>query len=80
MHARIHTCIHAMHACIQCRCFYRGLLELSKSFLDAFGLHTPGEQPIEVDVIMSEVNADLRLMATRHHTLPQPCSFELPTP
>ena len=33
------------------------MLELSKSFLDAFGLHTPGEQPIEVDVLMSEVNA-----------------------
>lgn len=59
--------------------FYRGLLELSKSFLDAFGLRTPGEQPIEVDVLMSEVNADLRQMATGAHTLPEVAGFRSPT-
>ena len=56
-------------------CFYRGLLELSKSFLDAFGLHTPGEQPIEVDVFLSEANSDLRVMAAGAPTRPKPASF-----
>ena len=53
----------------------RGLLELSKSFLDAFGLRTPGEQPIEVDVFISEVNKDLRVMAAGAPTRPEPASF-----
>lgn len=59
-------------------CFYRGLLELSKSFLDAFGLHTPGEQPIEVDVFLSEANSDLRVMAAGAPTRPKPASFLKP--
>ena len=53
-----------------------GLLELSKSFLDAFGLHTPGEQPIEVDVLMSEVNASY----PKPNPNPNPNTSPIPSP
>ena len=36
--------------------FYRGLLTLSKSFLDPFGVEGFGEQNIRVDVLVSELN------------------------
>jgi len=36
--------------------FFRGLLALSKSFLDPFGVEGFGEQDIRVDVLVSELN------------------------
>ena len=36
--------------------FYLGLLTLSKSFLDPFGVEGFGEQNIRVDVLVSELN------------------------
>jgi len=36
--------------------FFRGLLALSKSFLDAFGVEGFEEQNIRVDVLVSELN------------------------
>ena len=36
--------------------FFRGLLTLSKSFLDPFGVEGYGEQNIRVDVLVSELN------------------------
>ena len=36
--------------------FFRGLLTLSKSFLDPFGVEGFGEQNIRVDVLVSEIN------------------------
>ena len=36
--------------------FFRGLLKLSKSFLDPFGVEGFGEQNIRVDVLVSELN------------------------
>jgi len=58
---------------------YRGLLELSKCFLDAFGFHSPGEQPIEVDVLMSEVNHALQRTSQGSPSLPTPAAFARPT-
>lgn len=44
--------------------FYRGLLELSKSFLDPFGNEGSKAQNIQVDVLMAESNAGtMRWMA-----------------
>lgn len=36
--------------------FFRGLLTLSKSFLDVFGIEKYEEQCIRVDVLISEIN------------------------
>lgn len=36
--------------------FFRGLLALSKSFLDVFGVEGFAEQNIRVDVLVSELN------------------------
>ena len=36
--------------------FFRGLLALSKSFLDPFGVEGYGEQCLHVDVLISEIN------------------------
>jgi len=57
---------------------YRGLLELSKTFLDALGLSSPGEQQIEVDVLISEANHVLRRTAEGSRTLPQPMPYGTP--
>jgi len=51
--------------------FYRGLLELSKSFLDAFGQDQYQDQSIAIETYLSEVNQDLSAVVADGVLLPQ---------
>ena len=51
--------------------FYRGLLELSKSFLDPFGNDGSRAQNIYVDVIIQEVNGALDRLIEGSLSLPK---------
>ena len=39
--------------------FYRGLLELSKTFLDPWGNEGPDHQNVNIDVLLAEISAGL---------------------
>ena len=52
--------------------FYRGLLELSKSFLDPFGNEGSIGQNLQIDCLMGEVNARSVSWVNASEELPEP--------
>ena len=50
--------------------FYRGLLELSKSFLDPWGNHGSEAQNVNIDVLLAEVHANTPRWATSAQSTP----------
>ena len=55
--------------------FYRGLLELSKSFLDPFGNEGSVGQNLQIDTLLGEANAASLRWVNGAATLPPCCEW-----